>query len=269
MTLAKLFGLLVALAGIGVLAVALAPMAASPFDSHLFAQDKQGRMRDLSVLAGRGADIGVFVRDAEAGVTVDEVRTDSVAEKAGLKRSDVIVTFDGERVRSARQFSRLVQETPSGRTVTATVLRDAKQTDIRITIPEGRRADLLSDFADRLPPFNFNFDFDVPEIVSGRRLGITVEKLSEQLAEYFGAKAGVLVTAVADGSPAARAGLRAGDVITSIDGQGVHTREELATRVQDAPSDQIEIGIVREKKATTVKATVEPVRHRTSRGARL
>jgi S1-C subfamily serine protease len=269
MTLGKLFGILVALAGIGVLAIALAPAAAGPFHSHLLAQDRPGRVRDLSVLTGRGADIGVFVRDAEAGVTVDEVRADSVAEKAGLKRSDVIVTFDGERVRSARQFSRLVQETASGRTITATVLRDAEQTDIRITIPEGRRVDLFSDFADRLPPFNFNFDFDMPEIVSGRRLGITVDNLSDQLAEYFGAKGGVLVTAVADGSPAARAELRAGDVITSIDGQGVHSREELVARVHGAPSDQIEIGIVRDKKATTVKVTVEPARRRMSRGVRL
>src|SRR6476660_7742020 len=61
--------------------------------------------RDFMVLAGRGAEIGVQVADGkDAGVVVEEVRPDSPAEKAGVKRADVIVEFDGEHVRSARQF---------------------------------------------------------------------------------------------------------------------------------------------------------------------
>src|SRR4051812_21686102 len=89
--------------------------------------------RDFMVLAGRGAEIGVQVTDAkDAGVVVEEVRPESPAEKAGVKRSDVIVSFDGERVRSVRQFTRLVQETPPGRTVKATVLRDGQQRDVEI-----------------------------------------------------------------------------------------------------------------------------------------
>src|SRR5690349_13335730 len=72
-----------------------------------------GQGRDFMVLAGRGAEIGVQVAEGkETGVEIREVRPDSPAEKAGLKRDDRIVVFDGERVRSVRQFSRLVQETP-------------------------------------------------------------------------------------------------------------------------------------------------------------
>jgi S1-C subfamily serine protease len=55
---------------------------------------------------------------ATGGVKIDEVNGGSPAEKAGLKAGDVVVDYDGERVRSARQFTRLVQETPDGRTVT-------------------------------------------------------------------------------------------------------------------------------------------------------
>ena len=258
MKLLKLFGVLVALAGVAALAIVLAPSVSG----------QERRMRDLAVLAGRGADIGVFVHDADAGVTVDEVRPDSAADKAGLKRADVILEFDGEHVRSARQFSRLVQETPPGRTVNATVLRDKQKKDLRVTVAEGRRVDLLGDLAERLPPLNFNFDFDLPEVASGRRLGVTVQELTDQLSSYFGAREGVLVTSVTDSTPASRAGLKAGDVITSVDGQHVHSREDLVRGLRDASSDQIEIGIVREKKETKVTATLEQPRRR-SRGVRL
>jgi S1-C subfamily serine protease len=71
-----------------------------------------------------GSRIGVSIRDLEeadkstakgatSGVVVEEVATESPAEKAGIRKGDVIVEFDGERVRSARQLTRLVQETRS------------------------------------------------------------------------------------------------------------------------------------------------------------
>lgn len=261
MKLIKLFAVLIALAGAGVVAVVAAP--------SVFGQERpERRVRDLSVLAGRGAEIGLFVRDEDAGVTIDEVRPDSPADKAGLKRSDVVVEFDGERVRSARQFSRLVQETPGGRTVKASVLRDKQRKEVSIAVPESRRVDLFGDLADRLPPFNFNFDFDIPEVMSGRRLGVTVQEMTDQLGDFFGAKEGVLVTAVADGSPAARAGLKAGDVITSVDGRPVRSQGDLIRALREASSDAVEIGIVRDRKATTVKASVEPARRRGFRTGR-
>ena len=76
----------------------------------------------MMVLDGRGSQLGVMVSDVDAkaptgGVKIDEVNEDSPAEKAGIKAGDIVVEYDGERVRSARQFTRLVQETPEGRTV--------------------------------------------------------------------------------------------------------------------------------------------------------
>ncbi|HZR25063.1 MAG TPA: PDZ domain-containing protein [Vicinamibacterales bacterium] len=268
MKLVKIFGVLVTLAGVGVLAMVLAP--------SVFGQERpERRSRELTVLAGRGAEIGVYVRDESAGVTVDEVRSDSAAEKAGLRANDVIVEFDGEHVRSARQFSRLVQETAVGRTVKTTILRDKQKKEIEITIPENHRADLfidsdrfrdqLGDLGDRLGrlPFNFDFNFDFPEAASGRRLGVQVQEMGDQLSSYFGAKQGVLVTAVTEGSAASRAGLKAGDVITSINGTPVHSREDLTRELRNAKDDAVGIGIVRDKKESTVTATVEQPRRRT------
>jgi serine protease Do len=271
MKLLKVVSVLVVLAGAAALAVVAAP--------SVFGQDRSDRpeRRSPTVLAGRGAEIGVYVRDEDAGVTIDEVRPDSPAEKAGLKRSDVIVEFDGERVRSARQFSRLVQESAPGRKVKATILRDKQKKDVEIALTENRRADVfidgdrlrdrlgdLGDRLERIQPFNFNFDFDLPEMMSGRRLGVGVQEMTDQLSAYFGAKAGVLVTSVSDGTPAARARLKAGDVITSINGERVRSREDLVRGLRDAKNDQVEIGIVRDKKESTVKATIESPRRRSS-----
>jgi serine protease Do len=95
------------LAGVAVAVVvaAVGLHAQAPLEAQRDGQTTPGFM----VLAGRGAEIGVQVVDRkEGGVVIEEVRPDSPAEKAGVKRSDVIVTFDGERVRSVRQFTRLV-----------------------------------------------------------------------------------------------------------------------------------------------------------------
>jgi serine protease Do len=184
--------------------------------------------------------------------------------------------FDGERVRSTRQFARLVQETPPGRTVKMTVSRDRQQKDLQITPDSGRRGrtsvlidgdrlrDQLGDLGNRLPPFNFNFD--QPELESGRRLGVSVQELTDQLASYFGVSRGVLITAVTDGSPASRAGLKAGDVITSVNGNRIESRDDLVRALRDAAdrrqaeAPEITIGIVRDRKESTVKATIEPAR---------
>jgi serine protease Do len=263
MKLFKLFGVLVVVAGLGILTV--------------YAQERRDSMpraRELAILGGRGVELGASVRDLDTsdtekqklsgGVVLDHVSPDGPAAKAGLKRSDVIVEFDGEHVRSARQFSRLVQETPPGRAVKATIVRDGKRSTVEITPSEGHDAfiwdDKLGDrirerlgdldmLTDRMPAFDFRFD--LPS-ASPRRLGVTVQALSTQLADYFGAKDGVLVTAVADDSAASRAGIKAGDVITSIDGEHVHSSEDLVRSLRDA-HDQVSVGLVRDKKELTVK----------------
>jgi len=252
------------------------------------------RSRELTVLAGRGAELGVSIHDIDttgsdrgkdAGrVVVDDVRPESAAERAGLKRSDVIVEFDGERVRSARQFARLVQETAPGKTVNAAVLRDGRRVEIEVTPStapsaeligpdrlDDRVRELLGDldmdrFVERMPPLDFDFNFDLPNGSHGR-LGVSVDNLTPQLAEYFGAKEGVLVAAVDGDSPAARAGLKAGDVITSIDGHSVRSRFDLVRELANVGEHDASIGIVRDRKASSLTVRIDAPRRRSSRPA--
>jgi S1-C subfamily serine protease len=207
-----------------------------------------------------------------------------------------VTEVDGERVRSARQFSRLIQESPAGRGVPLSVIRQGNRQTIEVT-PESRAFDFGFD-ADRLGrdferslrdleprlreleprlreelremeprlrefrfhgPFDFDFDYDsIPRMTGPRgRLGVQLNELTPELAEYFGAKdGGVLVSRVTPDSPAAKAGLKAGDVITSVDGDRVRDTDDLVDELRDKDGD-ITLGIVRDKKDSSVKATLE------------
>jgi serine protease Do len=276
----KVAAAMVTLLGIAALGIVVSPALVAQNRGDRPESDR-GRSRELTVLAGRGGELGVRVADAKtAGVEIEEVEPDSAAAKAGLKAGDIVTSFDGERVRSARQFARLVRETAPGRTVKTTISRNDRSQDVEITMAEGRdtarlldrdllreRIERFGDF-DRLRdlPFTFNFDFDFPGMTSGGRLGVTVTELTDQLAGYFGAKDGLLVTSVADGSAAAKAGIKAGDVITSINGGAVHSRGDLLQRLRDGNDEDVTLGIVRDRKEMSVTAKIEP--RRPSRSAR-
>lgn len=249
-----------------------------------------------------GSRIGVSIKEVDAeeakraklpgvsGVVIEEVTADSPAEKAGLRAGDVIVEFDGERVRSTRQFTRLVQETPPERDVQAVVVRDGQRTTLSVR-PEASNAfgalrglERFDEFhvAPPIPPMPPTpptppapapeaFEF-IPRLErffsSSGRLGITVDSLSEQLGDYFGTKEGVLVTSVADDSAAAKAGLKAGDVIVSVNGATVDSPSDLSRRVQRLDDgEEFTLEIVRDKKRQTLKGKAEPrqTRRRTAR----
>ena len=237
---------------------------------------RQAQRPELMMLDGRGSQLGVTVSDLDTkeggGVKVDEVSSDSAAEKAGLKAGDVVVEFDGERVRSARQFTRLVQETPDGRTVKIAVMRDGKRQTLDAT-PEARSFNwtvewdgdrIRREFERGMQNLPDRFAYRIPDMIPGirlgarGRLGVTVESLSPQLADYFGVKdGGALVSSVTAGSAAEKAGLKAGDVITSVNGDRVRDADGLSREIGDATGTELSIGIVRDKKETTLKATIE------------
>jgi len=258
----------------GLLGVALlATLAAVPASGQTRREPPGPVPGPLMLLPGLGSNIGVSVRDLDrseverlkvsGGALVDEVRQAGPAEKAGFRRSDVVIDFDGETVRSARQLARLVQETPPGRTVRARVLRDGKRIDLDVTPETGRFGDTVIDrdrLRERLGDAGAwldrrGFRFDVPAL-SRVRLGATVQDLSPQLAEYFGARDGLLVSSVADDSPAARGGLKAGDVIVSANGRAIRSRTDLARELTEA-GETVSLGIVREKKETSLSIQLD------------
>lgn len=301
MTLLKTAVLSAALLGAAATGAALTPVA--------YGQDNTVRAyapRAFEVITGHGR-IGVTVSEVEsgsgktaAGVTVDEVEEDSPAAKAGLKKGDVVVEFDGERVRSVRQFTRLVGETPPGRQVAASAIRDGQRVSLNVTSREAsgaglfdettwRTLDNLRDFAVTVPPIPARPARPLPAPrapmtprppsaaprapgfegfgwTRGNQLGVTVSGLSDQLAAHFGAKNGVLVNDVTEDSAAAKAGVKAGDVIVSVNGSSVETAADIGRHMQKlASGDEFTVNVLRDRKSVTLKGKVETPAGRRSR----
>ncbi len=286
----KSAALVAALATAGGLGAALAPVAHGQ-------NPRAAAPRAVDIFGGRGSHIGVSVRDvgeddakaaklpASGGIVIEDVGEDSPAEKAGFKKGDIVVEFDGERVRGTRQFARLVQETPAGRKIQASLVRDGQRVSVTVEPREGSGFSFADGDMRGLRDLARGFEnFPAPPAIpsrptpptpppfpatpgfawrSGSTLGITVGELPRQLAEYFGAKDGALVTSVSDDSAAAKAGIKAGDVITSIDGAEVIDPSDLRRRTQRLEDgDEFTVGIVRDKKAMTLKGKVEAPRNR-------
>ena len=236
-------------------------------------------------LDGFGASIGVNARDVSTeegqraklsppqGAYVTSVDQDSPAQKAGIMTGDIIVEFDGEHVRSARQLSRLVRETPDDRSVKAAIVRDGNRRTVDVT-PSNDRASITFPDLSKLDAQirdmtkNFEFRFDGP---GGRgfagprgRLGVSLTTVGDQLATYFGVKSGVLVTSVDMDSPAGRAGLKAGDVITMVNTRSVSSVSDVLDDVRGAANGgSVALTVSRDRKELKLTAKM-PERERPS-----
>ena len=253
-----------ALVMLAAVAFAIAPGAAAQRQDRV-------QLPDLLALEGPGSSIGVTVRDRtgdSTGVLIESVREGTPATRAGLQKGDIVVEFDGEPARSARQFTRLVRETAPGRAVKMTVLRDGSRRTMDIT-PEARDSATVQQFpgitgdALRALPREFDFRFDTQGgwgeafLGSPRRMGISVVPLSDQLATYFGVKEGVLVSEVSSGTPAATAGIQAGDVITAVNGRTVLSSADLVREVRQAePGSTLDVRLTRNHKEMNLKVTL-------------
>ena len=146
--------------------------------------------RALEIFGGRGSQIGVSIRDVEdddakagklpapGGVVIEDVSEDSPAAKAGMKKGDIVVEFDGERVRSVRQFTRLVQETPAGRKIQASLVRDGQRVTVTVEPRERRGFNVFSggDDVRVFRDFGRSFDFAVPPPPPSRPAALAVHE---------------------------------------------------------------------------------------------
>jgi serine protease Do len=204
---------------------------------------------------------------AERGVLITEVEADSPAAKAGLKANDVVTEYNGQRIESATQFRRMVRESLAGRAVQLTVWRDGRAQTLSATLGDSRDR-IASTFTLAGPRGEFKFDsdmfrFDMPNFfVSSRAplLGISAEDISGQLGAYFGAPGGegVLVREVNAGSPAEKAGMKAGDVITKFNGERVKSLDELREKLRAKREQKtVSVGVIRKGAEVSLNVEVE------------
>ena len=205
----------------------------------------------------------------ERGALLGKIVPDSPAAKAGLKENDVVSEINGQRIEGVEQFRRMIHEIPAGRSANLTVWRDGRSQSIKVTVAK-HEAGNMKVFADGPKSFAFKMPTlpEMPDlsglehlrsfsmISPGRPLlGIDAENLRGEFGKYFGAPdgEGVLVRGVFANSAAAKAGLKVGDVITSLNGDRIHSASELREKLltsHDAKS--VKLGVIRNKSELTL-----------------
>ena len=141
------------------------------------------------------------------GVLIRDVTPGYPADKAGLKRNDVIVEYEGEKVSDRAKFRLRVADTTPGKHASMVVWRDGKRIPVSVTLAE--RTEEAMAAAARRPATG---DSDTIE-------GLVVRDLSPDELADAGIKSGVLVTDVAEGSVAADKGIQPNDIIEEVGGK--------------------------------------------------
>lgn len=220
------------------------------------------------------------------GVAVEKVMDNSPASKAGLQNNDVIIRFNGEEVTSVRKLTRLISEVAPDHSVRITVLRNGSEREFDVALAKRELPQAFSgDFKfENMPPIPEIPEFknfpkgELPGVRvfpaprpgeepggfywstgSHRQIGISVSSLGKQLGDYFGVAEGkgLLINNVRENSPAAKAGLRAGDVIVEVEGKEVSGSFDLTRTINEKKEGSITMTIVRDKNRQTVTLTPE------------
>jgi serine protease Do len=257
----------------------------------------------FSLFVEGGSFLGVYAEDINKenmarygmrearGVGITQVIKDSPAEKAGLKKDDVVVRFEGDSVTSVRKLNRLVSEVAPDQTVKLGISRGGGEQEVAVTIGKRNESmnamewqgldklkgldkieglDRLKELERAMPPGANVWKWEgqgpgkdgmVFSFGNHRRIGVSTTQLTKQLADYFGVRdgRGVLVTGVEDDSPAAKAGLKAGDVITSIDGEKVEGSGDLARGINKKKDGEVTLTVIRNKNQRTISVTPKDV----------
>ena len=157
------------------------------------------------------------------GALVSQVVPGGPADKAEIEQGDVIVSFDGRSVDDSKDLPRIVASTTVGKTVTVKLLRDGKEVERQAKVGEMEEENTSETEKSPIHP----------------SLGVTVQNLTPQVARELGLKkiAGVVVTGVEPGSPAAEALIQAGVVIQAVNRKPVKNVDDFVKIVEKAKGD--------------------------------
>lgn len=215
------------------------------------------RAAQLKLKDSRGAEI----------ITVDH---DAPAAKAGLRIHDVILQMNNQPIEGQAQLGRMLRETSPGSTVIFLISRDGQQQTINVTLCD--RSTLEADaWSQHIPvepdqddPISlpnaqpsFGSSFLSALGMNTAYTGLELDMLGPQLADYFGVHdgQGLLVKRVDDNSPGAAAGLRAGDVITKVNGQIMATTNQWVRTMHANRGKPVQLTVIRDHKENVVTMT--------------
>jgi serine protease Do len=158
------------------------------------------------------------VKDLE-GALITDVIPGSPADKAGLKKGDIVVECNNKKINRINDFSRLIGTIPIGESVKLIVVRDREKKSFIVTVKEKEEIKKLT-----------------PEKM-GPDIGIQVEELTPEAAQNFGypeTEQGVIIFQVDPGSVADEAGLKPGDVIKEVNRKPVNSLKDYRDAIKDS-----------------------------------
>lgn len=165
------------------------------------------------------------------GALVTDITPDSPADKAGLKRGDIIVEFNHKRIDDIHELPRLVAIIPIGTTVTMSIYRDGSTIELSVIVEKLQEG------------------VSTPELTVEKTLGLKVRTLHPAIAEQFGIKdgGGVVVVDVTDDSPADRESILKGDIILEVNRKRVTSVEELSALIGDLGKNDTVLLLIKRK----------------------
>jgi serine protease Do len=177
----------------------------------------------------------------EKGALVADVTRNGPAEKAGIERGDVIISFDGKEIKEMSELPFIVASTPVTKTVLVEVMRRGKKKGIKVKIGE------LKEEAGAKA-----------EIEEKSDLGMTVEKITPELVRQFGLseRSGLVVVHVEKNSPAENAGIRQGDILVEIDQEPINELGKYSEKLQEYEKGDTILFLVK-RKGTTLYLTIK------------
>jgi len=178
--------------------------------------------------------IDYFELEDSEGVIVTQVAEDTPAEKAGVRQGDVIVEFDGEKVRGEDQFRMMAAGRKPGSKVEVVVIRDGERRKLELTM--GERPELREETEEGVE--------DISPLFLGTGLQTLGDEQRERL-EIPSQVSGVIVTDVQRGTPAADAGLRSGDVIVEVNRAKVEDLSDFREIMDGYGDDKVMLVIYR------------------------
>lgn len=244
--------------------------------------------KKIIVTSAKKAALGVLIKDldkadkaevkVEHGAKIEEVLEDSEAERIGLKEGDVIVGFAGKDVANARELKDLVSGIGTERTVKIEVMRDGEKKTFSANLKPLDPGDIQVDVDSDSDDFDFRWNSDdhdftvMPPPAPGRRpfaffgevphhkggyLGVHAKNISKQMLEYFEVDHGVQIAEVFKDSPADKAGLKAGDVITGINNRKVEDFEDLVRIINYYnPGEKVRVNFSRKGSKKSVEVVL-------------
>lgn len=233
-----------------------------------------------------GPWLGVTLTGEEngGGARVTSVIDDSPAAKGGLKKGDVVVGMNGDRVIGPATLTEMIHAAKAGDSIRLDVMRDGKKQSLTAELAERKdrfrvlapgfegswvndddvRA--LAEDARRLAEEHRNLELEqLPQlermrfrIGSGPRLGVELVRTTPELRTHLGAPDdhGVLVGKVLSGTPAEKAGIKVGDLITTVAGTDVASAGGIVEALSEKGGQTVEIELVRDGKVMKVRADI-------------